>query len=89
MRVSRPRQGTAARVMTRSIGVRASSARSLQSPRTAFRRVRVIATDIIDDKTYGRSFTYSWIVVPLPFTSLMGSMSSSSAEVHRSSETSG
>ena len=75
--------------MIRSIGVRASSARSLQSPRTAFRWVRVIATDIIDDETYGRSFTYSWIVVPLPFTSLMGSKSSSSAAVRRFSENCG
>ena len=49
--------------MIRSIGVRASSASSLPSPRTAFRRVRVIATDIIDDETYGRLFGYSWIVV--------------------------
>jgi hypothetical protein len=72
------------------IGVAASSGRSLLFPASALPNTCAIATLRNDDATYGRSFTYCWSApADPPRTSPTGSTSSSTAAVHRSSDTSG
>lgn len=90
---SPPRAGTAGSAASSAIAVAASSGRSRHVPAIALLKTVISATERNEEATYGRSLTYSASAnrpAPRPRrTSPTGSMSSTSAAVHRSSPASG
>ncbi len=89
-----PRQGSAGTVTSSSIGPAASSGLALQCPVRAVLKTSASATASIEEAAYGRSLTYcprlkSGEDVPRERTSRMGSTSTISAAVQRSSVASG
>ena len=82
--------------MVSGMGAAASSGRASQRPVSAVRKASLIATASMLEAAYGRSLTYCpssapgfLLPWPGPRTRVIGSISSSSAAVHRSGVASG